>query len=263
MQLLRVHYHAPRDTTAYPFNLPWLQGWSGLTFTTPITLLVGENGAGKSTLLEGLAANYGAILMSGAALADSPEYAHAREFGQALKLDWRVKTKTGFLFRADDFISYIRATLARKAFAQRELARIEARDPTSLEREPYLNTLAEMRHLYANDLAKLSHGQAFLGMFERRLRPGGLYLLDEPEAPLTPQNQLALLVMIHDAAAAGAQFIISTHSPILMALPHATIYQLGDDITATTYDAIPHVQFLTSFLADPQRFLHHLFPEEG
>ncbi|MCX2455826.1 AAA family ATPase [Lacticaseibacillus nasuensis] len=261
MLLTRIRYHAPAATTAYPFNLPWLQGWPGLTFTTPITILVGENGSGKSTLLEAIATNYEAILMSGAALADNEEYDLARELGAHFKLEWTHKTRGGFFFRADDFISYLRATRERQAFATRELARIDAIDPTSLERQPYLNTLAEIRHMYAADLDHLSHGQAFLGMFERRLRPGELYLLDEPEAPLTPQNQLALLALIHDAAATGAQFILSTHSPILMALPGATLYELGDTLAPTHFDDIAHVQFMRNFLADPGRFIHHLFPD--
>lgn len=108
-----------------------------------------------------------------------------------------------------------------------------------------------------------SHGESFLALVIERFGANGLYLLDEPEAALSPQGQLTLLRRIHELAEDGSQLIIATHSPILVALPHATIYELSDDVViATTFEKIAHVQLYRSFLDDPDRFLHHLLSDE-
>ncbi|WP_379822587.1 AAA family ATPase [Lacticaseibacillus paracasei] len=255
MLLNRIQYTPPKSKTAYPFNLPWQASFRDLTLSQPVTILTGDNGSGKSTLLNAIAANYNAILMSGASLDEDPEYQNSRALARCLKLTWQYRTKAGFFFRADDFISFIRATRGRIKYAQTQLEQLA---PDSLERLPYLNTLSAIHHLYQVDLDKLSHCQAFLALFRARLRPNALYLLDEPESPLTPENQLSLLALLHDAVENGSQFIISTHSPILMAYPNAQLLALGDTLAPTQYDQIEHVAFLRHFLDDPQRFIYHL-----
>ncbi|MDE3316756.1 AAA family ATPase [Lacticaseibacillus zeae] len=255
MLLNKIQYTPPLQATSYPFNLPWQAHFRELKLTQSVTILTGDNGSGKSTLLNAIAANYNAILMSGASLEDGPEYDNSRALARQLKLTWTYRTKSGFLFRADDFISFIRATRGRIKYAQ---AQLEHLAPKSLERLPYLNTLAEVHHLYKVDLDTLSHGQAFLALFRARLHANALYLLDEPESPLTPENQLSLLALIHEAVTSGAQFIISTHSPILMAYPDAQLLALGNTLAPIQYDQIEHITFLRSFLDDPQRFVYHL-----
>jgi predicted ATPase len=172
-----------------------------------------------------------------------------------------MKTRTGFYFRADDFISYIRQTKKRKMDALQALEEIE--DPHSMARMPHANTLYELNQLYSQELDTLSHGQAFLELFRSRLRPNGLYFLDEPESPLTPQNQLALLRLIYEAQQMGSQFVISTHSPILMAYPDADLIEIRkDSLAKVTYDEIEYVSFLQNFLQSPKHYIHYVLKDE-
>jgi predicted ATPase len=113
-------------------------------------------------------------------------------------------------------------------------------------------------------LHEQSHGESFLALMNERFTGQGLYLLDEPEAALSPQRQLAALSRMHDLVLDGAQFIIATHSPILMAYPDAYIYLLGQDgISRTTYEATEHFQLSRAFLMDPQRMMNRLFERQG
>lgn len=108
-------------------------------------------------------------------------------------------------------------------------------------RLPYLRSLGEMKELYGHDLDAMSHGESFLTLFSARLKSGGVFVLDEPEAPLSPLRQLALLHMIHDSAGTGSQFIIATHSPLLMAYPGAGLYTLNDGaIVPAKWDELEH-----------------------
>lgn len=126
---------------------------------------------------------------------------------------------------------------------------------------PMLGPVAAMDRRYGADLDANSHGQSFLALFQARFVPGGLYLLDEPEAPLSPQSQLALLAMISDMVGQNGQFIIATHSPIVLAFPGARIYSFeGAEVRARAYDDLEHVALTRDFLNAPERFLRHLTP---
>jgi predicted ATPase len=119
--------------------------------------------------------------------------------------------------------------------------------------------LADIERRYGIDLDANSHGQSFLRVFESRFVPGGLYLLDEPEAPLSPQSQLALMMMMMRMVAEDAQFVIATHSPILLAYPGARIYSCDQlPIAEVQYGDLEHVTLTRDFLNDPERFLRHL-----
>jgi predicted ATPase len=135
----------------------------------------------------------------------------------------------------------------RSAYAKR-LAQLPARA-----------SLADMEQRYGIDLDANSHGQSFLRLFSARFVPGGLYLLDEPEAPLSPQSQLALIAMIGEMVAQDAQFVIATHSPILLAYPGALIYSCDRvPMRAVPFEELDHVVLTRDFLNDPGRFLRHL-----
>lgn len=129
---------------------------------------------------------------------------------------------------------------------------------------PARASLADMEARYGVDLDANSHGQSFLRLFQSRFVPGGLYLLDEPEAPLSPQSQLALMLMMGDMIAQDAQFIIATHSPILLAFPGATIYSFDQvPAAAVPYEELEHVVLTRAFLANPDRYLRALRATPG
>jgi len=128
-----------------------------------------------------------------------------------------------------------------------------------LARGPLVGSLADMERRYGVDLDANSHGQSFLKLFRSRFVPSGLYLLDEPEAPLSPQSQLGLMAMIGDMLKEDAQFIIATHSPILLGFPGATIYNCDTaPIAAVPFDELDHVVITRDFLNGRERFLKYL-----
>lgn len=246
----------------YPFTLAVIQNFEGLTLQAPVTIIVGENGSGKTTLLEGIAAAAGSILISGEHMEMDRSFSPAFDLAKELKLIWSVKTANGFFFRASDFITYTRSLANMREEARITVEEIKKRDPNSLEVLPYARTYSELRHLYGEGLDKRSHGESFLDLFQARFRPNGFYILDEPEAPLSPHKQLSLLAMLHDMTKDGARFLISTHSPILMAFPDADLYEIQhDELVKVSFEEIEHVQLTKNFLNEPKRYLRHLLSE--
>ncbi|MFS0671785.1 AAA family ATPase [Ornithinibacillus sp. 179-J 7C1 HS] len=249
---------SPREDS-YPFHLPFIRNFQELNLTSPVTIIVGENGTGKSTLLEAIAANIGSILIGGENIDSDPSLDPARELGKELKLVWTLKTRKGFFFRANDFINFTQRIAAIRADSKQAYQEIKERDPYSLEVLPYANTLHDLKNLYGEGLDVRSHGESFLDLFQARFQPGGLYILDEPEAPLSPLKQLTLISMINDMVKEDGQFIIATHSPILMALPNAAIYCFEDDkLIRKEYDEVEHVKLTRDFLNNPASFLRYL-----
>ena len=251
-----------RKTTEdrYPFNPDVIQNFQSLKLTTPITLIVGDNGSGKTTLLEGIAAAADCVLISGEHMELDRSLSPAFELADELKLIWSVKTRNGFFFRASDFITYTRSVARIRDEAREKVIEIRQRNPHSLEVLPYARTYNELKELYGEGLEKRSHGESFLDLFQARFRPNGFYILDEPEAPLSPNKQLTLLVMLHNMAKQGARFLISTHSPILMAYPGATLLEIQEgELVEVTFNEIEHVRMTKDFLDAPERYLRHLF----
>lgn len=248
----------------HPFDVPVVRALVAhpLEFTTPVTFLVGENGSGKSTLLEAVACAAGSIAVGAQSLDRDPTLASARALADRLRLVWSRRTRAGCFLRAEDVFGYVRAIEQLNHEVAAELKAVhEGRksfDPGDVpdpEHRPWLG--GDGRDFQ-------SHGEAFLDLLATRVRPGGLHLLDEPEAPLSPTRQLTLLAMVGDAAAAGGQFVIATHSPILMALPGATILQLGDGpARPVAWDDVEHVSVTRAFLNSPEAFLRHLGSTES
>ncbi|HEU4325870.1 MAG TPA: AAA family ATPase [Roseiflexaceae bacterium] len=251
----------------FPFSVPAIRSLAGgrLEFGAPVTVFVGENGSGKSTLLEALACAARAVSVGSESVERDATLAPARALAARLKLTWRRRTHRGFFLRSEDFFGYAKRMHALRAEAEQALEAIE-RDPdlSDLARQqariPHARTLAELRQRYGEGLDTFSHGESYLTLFRSRLVPDGLYLLDEPEAPLSPMRQLGLLSLIKALVEERrAQFVIATHSPILMACPGAAIYSFdGGQIAPVAYEQIEHVNLMRDFLASPQRFLRHL-----
>ncbi|WP_232299549.1 AAA family ATPase [Pontibacillus chungwhensis] len=176
-----------------------------------------------------------------------------------MKVTWRVRTKKGLFFRAEDFISFTKRIAEVREESKEKLREIKEKDPYSLEVLPYARTIHELKQLYGDGLEIRSHGESFLDLFQSRFKPGGVYILDEPEAPLSPLKQLSLISMIKDMIKEDAQFIIATHSPMLMALPDADIYQIEEgNLTNVSFEDIEHVKLTKDFLDQPERFIRHL-----
>ncbi|MCE5222612.1 AAA family ATPase [bacterium] len=262
--LRQIKYQAPVNTTVFPFSLPVLQQFTTLSFTKSITLLVGENGSGKSTLLEGLAASIPSITVGEDSIDHDPTLQHARELGKYFQLTWQEKTRKGFFMRAEDFFQYSKKMNTLRQEMEDSLHETEEafkdRSPTArvYARSGYANSLYAIESRYGKDMDAHSHGEGFIEFFQSRIVPKGLYLIDEPEAPLSPISQLSFMMMLQNLEQEN-QFIIATHSPILMAIPNATIYLFEQEvIQEVSYDQIPSVQFMKKFLQYPELFIQHL-----
>jgi predicted ATPase len=256
----------PRDRRGFPFNLPALHGVRSLRFDAPVTLFVGENGSGKSTVLEALAIASKAITAGSAEAADDPSLDGVRQLARAMTLTWAKKTHRGFFLRAEDFFGYAKRMATLRGELEAGLAAVDEEYADragslahDLARTPYLRELGELERRYGDGLDAQSHGESFLRFFQSRLVPGGIYFLDEPEAPLSPARQLAFLSLLKEWADADCQAVIATHSPILLAFPGAAIWSFdGDGITSVRYEDLEHVQLTRDFLANPEAFLRHL-----
>jgi predicted ATPase len=254
------------DGDPYPFTVQAVRQLGELRFDRPVTFFVGENGSGKSTLLEGIAAATHLPTVGAQHIDHDRTLRHARDLGKRLRLRWRHRTHHGFFLRAEDFFGFTKSLATQRVEFEQELARIEVEyadrsaHAKALARGPAASSLRDMTNRYGEDLDANSHGQSFLKLFQSRLVPDGVFLLDEPEAPLSPQSILALMAMIGEAVEQGAQFIIATHSPILLAFPGATIISFDDGAIRTVpFAELDHVNLTRDFLNDPSRYLRHLF----
>ncbi len=248
----------------FPFNVPVIRELRRLDVDASVTFLVGENGSGKSTLLEGIAAAAKLPTVGSVEVRDDETLASQRHLGTQLKLTWNFRALRGFFLRAEDFFGFTKTLAKMRADLLRRKAELEVeyrgRDyAKGLAMMPVGHSLADMEHRYGTDLDANSHGQSFLKLFQSRFVPNGLYLLDEPEAPLSPQSQLALIAMIREMVAQDSQFIIATHSPILLGFPGARIYSCDVvPIREVAFGELDHVTITRDFLNDPERFLRHL-----
>jgi predicted ATPase len=253
----------------YPFCVPAVAALATapLQFTSPVTFLVGENGTGKSAILEGIACAANANAVAGDDLQHDARLGPARELARYLRLSWRARSRRGFFLRAEDFFGFARRISQLRGSLEEDLAAFNAAPgPESLGRRmargAYQREIGELRRT-DSVMNESSHGESFLALFQRRFVPRGLYLLDEPETPLSPMRQLSLLSLLQEMTTSGeSQFIIASHSPLLMAFPGAEIYQLsGGAPQRIAWADLEHVSLTRDFLNDPQLFLRHLLAD--
>ena len=266
LHLRAIELRCPPDAgDAFPFDLPALRGLTRLELRAPVTILVGENGSGKSTILEAVAIAARSITAGSADAVTDPTLAGVRSLADALRLTWSKRPGRGFFLRAEDFFGYARRMDETRAGLEAELERVERE---YADAEPYARALAAspmhrelgaIQARYGNGLDARSHGEAFLHFFAERLVPGGIYFLDEPEAPLSPTRQLSFLAMLAEMERQGSQVVMATHSPILLAYPGADLLSFdATPIARVRYDELEHVTFTREFLRDPDAFLRHL-----
>jgi len=221
----------------FPFDLPAVAAVEDLQLDRPVTMLAGENGSGKSTVLEAVAEAVGFGKQGGELerWGELPAVPRTVLRGALVPRLSETKPRNGYYLRAESFFNIARL--------------IDGDSP----RSPDVSIYGGVR------LHEQSHGESFLALAANRFGREGLYLLDEPEAALSVSGQLALLAVTARAAAAGAQFVIATHSPILLACPNARVYELDESgVTTPAYDELQAVRLTRGFLEAPERYLRAL-----
>lgn len=204
--------------------------------------------------------------MGSESLATDKTLAAIRPLAKRLKLAWGRRTHRGFFMRTEDFFGFAKFLTSAREEYEADLACVEKETADrsitaqNMARLPYKRELHDMERRYGKDLGARSHGESYFTVFQSRFVPNGLYMLDEPEAPLSPVRQLSFISMLKTMVEQQeAQFIIATHSPMLMAFPGATIYNFdGGRIARIPYDEVEHVTITRDFLNNPEQFLKHL-----
>jgi predicted ATPase len=229
----------------YPFNLPAIRNLSTFAFHPKVTFFIGENGSGKSTLMEAIAVAYGLNPEGGSRSFQFTTRESHSNLNRYLKLvKQAISPADAYFLRAETFYN-----LAS------ELERLDA--DRSTNQKPLTDSYG------GKSLHDQSHGESFFSLFCNRFGSRGLYLLDEPEAALSPQRQLSFLSLLHDYCRQGCQFIIATHSPIILAYPNAAIHVLGEHgLTLTPYAETDHYKVTRNFLMNPARSLKMLLADE-
>jgi predicted ATPase len=220
----------------YPFSIPAIRHLRTLALPSPVTFLVGENGSGKSTLLEGVAVAAGFNAEGGSRnfrFSTRESHSHLHEYLRLTRSPGRPRD--GYFLRAESFFNV--ATAAEERYGV-----LDAYGGRSLHEQ--------------------SHGESFMALILERLHGNGLYLFDEPEAALSPTRQMSLIAAMHDLVTRGSQFIVATHSPILLGYPGATIYLFTEDkVARVPYTETEHYVVTRSFLNNPEGMLRELLAD--
>jgi predicted ATPase len=242
LRAVRLVRDSVRDFKIYPFSIPSIRSLDELELDAKVTFLIGENGSGKSTLIEAIA-----VLAGFNAEGGSKNFRFGTRRSESCLHEFMrpvrgiARPRDGFFLRAESYFNV--AT---------EIERLDG-EPSGGE--------AIISGYGGVSLHEQSHGESFLALATHRFRGHGLYILDEPEAALSPQRQLSLLSIIHEhVEERDSQFVIATHSPILMAYPKALIYRLGPSgIERVAYEDTEHYRITRDFLSSPERYFKTLF----
>ncbi|MBT6147851.1 MAG: AAA family ATPase [Gemmatimonadetes bacterium] len=229
---------------AYPFCLDVVRHLHKLRLNPGVTFFIGENGSGKSTLLEALAVAWGLNAEGGSRHHHFDTRSSHSALHQYLRLSRGVRrARDAYFLRAESFFN-----------VASEIERLDEDNVPAQRIGPAYGPRA---------LHEQSHGESFLSLLMNRFHPGGLFILDEPEAALSPNRQMAAMARIHELVGQSSQFVIATHSPIIMAYPEATIYQLDEDgITQVDYTETEHYTVTKAFLNGHERMLSRLLDQD-
>jgi predicted ATPase len=236
MHLTKVTLHPEKYPAAdqYPFNLKLIQETDSLRFTSAVTFFVGENGSGKSTLLEAITRKCGIIIWQGITRPRYKASPYENALYKAINVEWQDKRVPGSFFGSNIF----------RNFAQLW--------DEWLTMDPGL-----LNYLGGESFMSKSHGQSLMAFFMSRFKIKGIYFLDEPETALSPKSQLELLKLLGETSRSGhAQFIIATHSPILLACPGARILNFdASPVKPIDYERTGHYRIYKDFMADPKKYM--------
>jgi predicted ATPase len=225
---------------AYPFNLPIIKDLETVEFHPQVTFLVGDNGTGKSTLLEAVAVSVGL----------NPE-------GGSRNFNFATRESHSKLYEC---LTVAKGPLAWDAYFLRAESFYNVASQVD---DLYRGESLPLQLSYGGSLHEKSHGESFFALFKIRFAGDGLYFIDEPEAALSPQRQIEFLCILNKYCQRGAQFLIATHSPIIMAYPNSWIYHCSaKGLQRMKYEDTEHFLITRGFLANPERTLKELFAEE-
>lgn len=242
---IRIKEDIPKDN--YLNDLPIIKSLiknNGIKLNKPVTFFVGENGIGKSTLIEAIAVSFGFNPEGGSRNFNFSTYnSHSELFKHITLVKGLSRAKDGYFLRAESFYNVS--------------SNIEKMDSEPSFDDKVINAYGGV------SLHKQSHGEGFLSLFQNRFRGNGLYILDEPEAALSPFGIMRLMANMNDLIKQNSQFIISTHSPMLISFPDADVYEITKDgIRLLPYTQTEHFRVTKDFLNNPERSFRYLFEEE-
>jgi predicted ATPase len=229
------------NVNEYPYNIPVLKNFKSLKVKAPVTFFVGENGSGKSTLIEAIAVACGINAEGGSQnFCFETQSTHSSLHESLIIARGADRPVTKYFLRAESFYN-VASEIDRQVKENHNLDVLASHGGKSLH--------------------QCSHGESFITLIQNRFYDRGLYILDEPEAALSPSKQMSLLVLIDDLVKKGSQFIISTHSPIILAYPNSVIYDFNNNLKETKYEDTEHYKLYKMFIDNPEMVLTKLFKE--
>lgn len=267
IQSIRLRNYPEDKKEIFPWSLPLIQNFEEIQFNQNISFFVGENGSGKSTILESIAA-YTEIPIAGSLrLEDDESLAAANELANYLSIRFHNKSRQGFFMRSEDFIGYARKLKIQIKELEQEAQEVKKTftgGDIKLTLGAILGERQQLIDRYTEDMEAMSHGEGFLKFFTSRITGRGLYLIDEPEAALSPQRQLSLISLIKTKAEkTNSQFIIATHSPIFMSIPNSEVFHFQNNtIEKIDYRETDHYLITKSILDSPEIIMQELNNED-
>lgn len=227
------------DFDTYPFNIEIVKNFKELNFKAPVTFFVGENGVGKSTFIEAIAVSLGLPAEGGTQNFRYNTNNTTSNLSDYLNVSTYNKPKTKFFLRAESFYNF----------------------STEVQRLVEKDDFGGLYNAYGGNLHECSHGESFLRLVQNRFRDHSLYILDEPEAALSPQRQLSLLCLIDELVKEGSQFIIATHSPILISYRDGIILDLNNNFEEIDYKDTEIYTLYKMYLENPEDMQNRLFDD--
>ena len=263
LSTLRLRNFPEDKKDEFPWSLPLIQNLEELQFEKNISFFVGENGSGKSTILEAIAAYTEVPIAGSMRMEDDQSLAGANSLADYLSLRFSEKTYHGFFTRAEDFIGFSRNIKKQISDLDKEIEELKegwTGGDMKLALGPIEGEKQQLIKRYSHYLEAMSHGEGFLKFFMSRITAKGLYLIDEPEAALSPTRQLSLLSLIMEKVKkTGAHFIIATHSPIMMSVPDSEVFYFQDGkISKIDYQETEHFQMTKMILENPESIFKNL-----